>query len=316
VLKALAQAGIELGGVVDRSEAALADPRVTAPKHQSVESLFATGPIDLVCITTNGPSHAALAIQAMELGAKRVMVEKPMACSPAECDRMRSAAKQHGVRLAVDHPRRYTEAYRWVRERVLSGSWGRPRAIWIQRPGIGLGCLATHSFDLARYLTGREAHRVTAWVDPPLTKNPRGDQFVDPGGLVILEMQDDLRAVIAQIEDGAGPMSVELDLTAARVRVDEQSGVEVIARDLSVKKGPDKPAAYATETRPMKRDLTAEIALLLAELAGDGTLDSDGEQGTISIELLVAAHVSHREGNRPVALPLSPEQREIWLPVT
>jgi len=43
--------------------------------------------------------------------------------------------------------------------------------------------------------------------------------------------------VIAQIEDGAGPMSVEIDLTAARVRIDEKWGeAEVIERDLAVER--------------------------------------------------------------------------------
>ena len=37
---------------------------------------------------------------------------------------------------------------------------------------------------------------------------------------------------------------------------------------------------------------------------------------TLLFALLVAANLSHREGNVPIALPLGSEHREIWLPVT
>jgi predicted dehydrogenase len=323
VLQALAKLeGVELVGVVDRRQTALAEVPEGVGRHPDLASLFDAGTADLVCIATNGPSHAELAVEAMARGARFLMVEKPMACSLAECDRMRDTALARGARLAVDHPRRYTTVYRWVRQNVLAGRWGEPRAMWIQRPGIGLGCLGTHSFDLARFVTGLEARRVTAWVDEPLGPNPRGEDFVDPGGLVVLEMERGLRAVVAQVEDGSGPMSVELDLTAARLRIDEKSGeVELIERDLSVKKGPDRPAAYQKTLGPegltAVRDLEHEIRLLLADLVGGGAIDADIEHGTRSIEILVAAHLSQRAGNQPIALPLSdPEQRKVWLPVT
>ena len=317
-------ARLELAVVVDRSETALAYDRLPAgtARLTSTEKLWSRGDVGLVCLATNGPSHAALAGEAMAAGARYLMVEKPMACSVAECEQMLAQAAKAGTRLAVDHVRRHAPAYIWLRERIASGAWGQVRAIWMQRPGIGLGCNAVHSFDTVRFLTGREVRRVTAWVDAPVGRNPRGPDFVDPGGLVVLDMGPDLRAVVAQIEDGAGPTAVEIDLTAARIRLDEQSGaIEIIQRDLSVAPGPGRPAAYERVEVPVglsaRTDMLLMIQGCLTELLSDGPLGGDGSSGLATVEILVAAHLSHRRGNTPIEVPLtSPSDRKEWLPVT
>jgi len=315
---------VELAAVVDRSEQALAYDKLPSntARVQSTDKLWSAGGIDLVCVATNGPSHAALAAEAIAGGARYLMVEKPMACSVAECEQIIAEATKAGTRLAVDHVRRHAPAYIWLRQRIASGDWGQARAIWMQRPGIGLGCNAVHSFDTVRFLTGREVRRVTAWVDEPIGKNPRGPDFVDPGGLVVLDMGRDLRAVVAQIEDGSGPTAVEIDMTAARIRLDEQSGaIEIIERDLSVKPGPGRPAAYAGVEAPAglsaKTDMLLMIQGCLADLLGEAPVASDGAQGQATVEILVAAHLSQRRGNVPIDVPLtSLSDRKEWLPVT
>lgn len=309
--------------VVDNNPEALADPRlpIAARRHTSLEAAAESGPLGLVCIATNGPTHASLALAAMEAGASHLLVEKPMACSLPECDSIAAAATRTNCVVAVDHPRRTTPVYRWVAERIASGQWGALRAMWVQRPGIGLGCLATHSYDLVRLLSGAEIERVTGWVDPERGANPRGPSFHDPGGLAVLELSDGSRATVAQIEDGAGPMSIEVLTTLSRVRVEERDGsVDVIVKDAAVKKGPDQPARFEQVEIPealrSKRVLRTEIQWLLEGLI-HGHPAATIADGHASVEALVAVHLSHARGNAPVALPLhSDPGRDLWLPVT
>ena len=315
---------LELAAVVDRLEAALAYDKLppTTARVKSTADMWSTGGIELVCVATNGPSHAPLASEAIAQGARYLLLEKPMACSAAECDQIVEQASRAGTRVAVDHVRRYAPVYRWLRDRIASGDWGRVRTIWMQRPGIGLGCNAVHSFDTVRFLTGRQARRVTAWVDEPIGKNPRGEQFIDPGGLVVIELGSDVRAIVAQIEDGAGPTAVEIDMTAARIRLYEQSGaIEIVERDLSVKPGPGRPAAYKRSEPPAglsaKTDMLSMIEGCLADLMGDGPVESDAAEGLATVEILVAAHLSQRRGNVPILVPLkNPTDRKEWLSVT
>lgn len=317
--------GVRLEAIVDRRESSLDafDLPATVARYTSAESFWRAGGSELVCIATNGPSHAPLAVEAMEVGATHVLVEKPMATSVADCDRMIEEARNHGVRLSIDQSRRHDRFYRWLRTTIRSGDLGRPRALWVQRPGIGLGCLATHSFDLVEFLLDAQTKKVTAWVDEPKGHNPRGQQFVDPGGLVVMEFGPELRGVVTQIEDGAGPMSVEIDLTGGRVRIDETSGeVEIIRRDLSVKPGPGRPPRFDKMSLPVGIDARINmfdmLQGVLEELVGeDLPMECDAKWGRRAVEILVASHISSRRGSIPVELPLvSTEEQALCLPVT
>jgi predicted dehydrogenase len=325
VLEALsALENVQVAAIVDRRDEALASPKIPTAtvRCRSLDQLWAVGAIDLVCIATNGPSHAPLAIEAMNQGVRHLMIAKPMACSLAECNQILELAARTGTRVAVDHIRRHAPVYVWLRQRILSGDWGSVRCIWTQRPGIGLGCLATHSFDAVRFLTGLEARRVTGWIDEPIGKNPRGGEFVDPGGLVVMELGHHVRAVVSQIEDGAGPASIEIDLTGGRVRLDEKSGeIEVVERDLSVIPGPGRPAVYRRAELPAgltaKVDMHDGLIAMLSQLLSDQPLNCEGVHGRASVEMLAAAHLSHRSGHVPIAVPNDHEElTQLWLPVT
>lgn len=313
---------LSVGAVVDLSHEVLESLDIEAEKKfTSLTDALESCRIDLACITTNGPSHAKLAIQCMKAGVKHVMVEKPLACSLDESKEMIAVASECGTKLAVDHPRRFSKNYALVQKMISSGELGEFRTIYIQRTGIGLGCLATHSFDLANYLSGLKPLKVTAWVDEPVSNNPRGEQFVDPGGSVILDYGQGRKGFISQIEDGAGPIFVEINFTAGRVHIDEKGDIlEIIQRDLSVLKTPGKGAAYKRILNPDniggKRVLVDEIQWLLEDLVQSARPSSRAEYGYDSIEILIAAYVSHENGNCPVALPLSEEYNSKWLPIT
>jgi predicted dehydrogenase/nucleoside-diphosphate-sugar epimerase len=69
--------------------------------YGSVEELLASG-VDVVHVLTPPAFHAALSIQALEAGV-HVLVEKPMAETPEQCERMMAAASSSGRTLGVVH---------------------------------------------------------------------------------------------------------------------------------------------------------------------------------------------------------------------
>lgn len=146
----------------------------------NVDTMLQESDIDAVDICTSHDSHAPLAIAAAQAG-KHVLVEKPMACSLAECREMVRAAESAGVMLMVAQVQRYSPAYRGIRKVIQSGELGSIRAIrvdamqngpetlrrnnWLldgTRAGGGIVIsVAVHKIDLLRYLIG-EVGRVTA----------------------------------------------------------------------------------------------------------------------------------------------------------
>ena len=315
--------GVELVAAVDRRAEALAAAPLPegVARLQSSDDLLARGDLDLVCIATNGPSHARMALAAMEAGVRYLMIEKPMACSLAECDAIIARARQTATRITVDHVRCYAPAYLWLRDQIAAGRWGKLKTVWMQRPGIGLGCNAVHSFAAISMLAAAPVRRVTGWVDPPIAANPRGAEFVDPGGLAVLEFDGGVRGVVAQLEDGAGPMSADIHLTAGRIRLDERFGtIEIIERDLSVKPGPNRPPVLTRVEPPEGLSANSPLPTMVRGCLEDLLSDrpgADGSDGRASTEVLIATYLSHERGNVPVELPLTgSEALERWLPVT
>lgn len=79
--------------------------------------------LDMVDICTPTPTHAPLAIQAMEAGC-HVLTEKPMALNVNEADEMIKAAKAKGVKLCVTHDMLFGLGAMRMREYLIRGTLG------------------------------------------------------------------------------------------------------------------------------------------------------------------------------------------------
>jgi phthalate 4,5-cis-dihydrodiol dehydrogenase len=108
--------------------------------YDSIEGLCADPDVDAVWIATPNRFHAAHAIIAAERG-KHVVVEKPMAVSMQEAERMIEAAAKHKVKLICGHTQSFLPHIRTMREIILSGAVGRLCAMhvwaytdWMLRP--------------------------------------------------------------------------------------------------------------------------------------------------------------------------------------
>jgi len=78
---------------------------------------------DIVDVCTPPGAHAPVAIEAMEAGS-HVLLEKPMASSLADCDKMIEAAKRNNVKLSVVHNQRFYPPVLKAEELVKSGIVG------------------------------------------------------------------------------------------------------------------------------------------------------------------------------------------------
>jgi phthalate 4,5-cis-dihydrodiol dehydrogenase len=147
------------------------EARYRRKAYSDVEAMCASGEVDAVWVATPNTCHADHTVVATEHG-KHVIVEKPMAVTLDEADRMIDAARRNGVKLVQGHSKIYGPAIRKIREIVRSGRLGPVIQIstwnfndWLQRPrlasevdtSIGGGvCFrqGPHQVDIVRYLGG------------------------------------------------------------------------------------------------------------------------------------------------------------------
>ena len=136
-----------------------------AAAYATPAELFADDRVSLVSVCTPTGSHADIAVEAMRAG-KHVLVEKPIAFEAKDADRMLREADKAGVRLLVAHVLPFFPEFRWLRETITTGRYGRVRAAHFKRVmcpppwlgktgfadvggwGIDLHCHDTHLISL------------------------------------------------------------------------------------------------------------------------------------------------------------------------
>jgi len=116
--------GFEIAALVNRSSVALPDPLSGQTIQPSFEDAVAEHAPDAVSISTYSDSHADYAVMAMEAGA-HVFVEKPLATTVADAQRVVDCAKANNRKLVVGYILRHHPS--WVRlieeARALGGPY-------------------------------------------------------------------------------------------------------------------------------------------------------------------------------------------------
>ena len=165
--------GVRLVAVADHDMAALtaATPGSRLQAFGEPMSMLSEADLDAVVIASPTTSHLPLTLAAIERGIA-VLVEKPLAATPAEADRIAVAASAFGAPpVQVGHVERFNPAVIELARLLETGWLSRVIAISSQRVGpfpdrirdIGVTSdLATHDVDILCAIAGERPSRVSA----------------------------------------------------------------------------------------------------------------------------------------------------------
>jgi phthalate 4,5-cis-dihydrodiol dehydrogenase len=147
--------------------------------YASLSEMLDIATLDAIYIASPTPLHAEHVLQVVAAH-KHVLIEKPMATSLADAERIVSAAEDEGVNMLVGHSHSFDAPIQAMRKIIASGQLGRVRMVntwcftdWIYRPrrpdeldatqGGGVTYRqGAHQFDILRLLCGGMAHSVKA----------------------------------------------------------------------------------------------------------------------------------------------------------
>lgn len=163
-------AGMSLVAVASRHAEAVHAVLPQAQVLPDLDALLALPRLDLVVIATPNQLHLPQALAALESG-RHVVLDKPMALSSAECERLIAAAAMHRRQLSVFHNRRWDSDFLTLRRLIDEDAlgpwldfelrWDRYRPTvpdrWRERPECGGGVLldlGAHLIDQALCLFG------------------------------------------------------------------------------------------------------------------------------------------------------------------
>lgn len=161
------------------------DPATVAAMTQAhgapgreLADVLADPAIDCVSIATPAETHAQIALAALDSG-KHVFVEKPLALTTEDCDRMIAAADEAGRVLMVGHLLQYHPIFVAFAQHVRDGLIGELRYVYSNRMSLGkfrteenvLWSFAPHDISMVLTVAGAEPIRVEA----------QGAAYVTPG---------------------------------------------------------------------------------------------------------------------------------------
>ena len=148
---AAAHPAVRFIAVSDESEAAASKLAAAIGAHAystDNDDIISRPEVDAVIVSTSEGEHVAPILKAIELG-KRVLVEKPLALTLADADRLVRAVEKSGADVRVGYSRRYKDRYLIAKEQIIQGRVGKP---------VGGAARLFNSRSQALAMLGRDPH--------------------------------------------------------------------------------------------------------------------------------------------------------------
>ena len=267
----------------------------------SYEAMLADRRVEAVINTTPNSVHLETTRAAAHAG-KHVFLDKPIANTVADARALTACCRSAGVVLALGYQRRRESHFRWVRQQIDAGEFGRMvnaeanisrdrlgkidltswRYTAEGMPGGVMLQIGIHYTDVLEYLMG-----------PIRAVSARSAQLVLPGD------NPDVASLILEHENGA--LST---LNASYASAAEYYVMNIYGKEASAHYDVDHGLRFvkrgARGARQVSCAASDPIASELAEFAGavrgQGEPEMDGEKGTTSLAVVLAGIKSAREG--------------------
>ncbi len=227
--------GVRLGAISrrDPERGARQAAQLGCRFHADPLALIRDPEVEAVVLVVPPTLNARLAVATAEAG-KAMLIEKPLAVTLAECRTIAAAVARRGTTAMVAHTLRFNAVVQKLRAMLpaagalhaalFSQRFEPSELPWIDRPlEAGGGIIlhtGVHSFDLLRYLSGREAVRVQASASSIVTRATE-DNFA-----VVVEMDDAMIAAVAGSRATAGRSGhIELAARGAQLVGDHVHGL-------------------------------------------------------------------------------------------
>jgi len=305
--------------VADLDESRLRHMKVLYPTVETTKDygdIVSDPDIDVVAVATPVHTHYKLASEALS-AQKHVFVEKPIAASVAEAERLIVLAEKHERKLMVGHSFLYTGAVRKMKEIIDSGELGEIYYINSQRLNLGLfqqdinviWDLAPHDVSIILHLLGREPRSVSAV----------GASHVNPAvediAVLTLQFSDDLVAFVQS--SWLDPDKIRKMTVVGSKKMMVYDDVQPAEKIRIYDKGVEKPKHYDTyaefaysykygDTLIPKIEgtepLRTQLSHLIECIRDDKTPLSDGKSGLHVVKILEAAQKSLDQGNNRVPI--------------
>ena len=283
-----------------------------ATGYTDYRRMLAEERLDILAVATSDNRHADIAVAGAEAGVRGLFVEKPLATSLEDADRIIAACEANGAALTTDHTWRWDPLYHRVRDAVHAGDIGTLSTIvaTLTGPRAMLFRNGTHTIDGICFFAESEPTRVFGRLEDGFD---HWDRYRGDGGHLpenepfangYVEFANGVRAHYCSDKRGVSDSSYVLYGEKGRIVLTPWGGhqdrtAELLTTDASGEtvRRTLVPGQY------LVRNLMAAYEELvgLMENGGDGT--SSGREARKTVQIMVGFLESHRQGSRLIEAP-------------
>jgi predicted dehydrogenase len=281
--------------------------------------------VDGALIATPNDTHGDVALACLEAGVA-VLVEKPLATSAAEGERIVRAGEERNVVVAVGYPTRFYDNVRLMRELLDEGYFG-PVLRFLFQFGTRGGWSPVSGYTLDRAAAGggvlvvSGAHfldRLLYWFGPPDEVSLEEDALDGP----------EANATATFRYTSAAPPFSGVARFSKTVDLPPGFAMEAGAGTVTVREGPDAEIRFRPRRSPgvesavRRRDPAPKLTQLLAVRAqledfiraarGRGAPSVPGRDGLASLRLLEALYANRRPMRREWYGPRREVESSLW----
>ena len=296
----------------------------TYKKYINYKEMLEKEKPELVAIATESGKHAQIALDCLDAGAN-VIIEKPIALSLEDADKIIEKSKEKGLVVCANHQNRFNKSIQKIRQAVEKGQFGKMlygtahirwnrgpdyysqaqwRGTWKQDGGVLMNqCI--HNIDLLRWMLGDEVEEVQAYTDNINHEYIQAEDL----GLAIVKFKNGSYGIIEGTTN-VYPKNLEETLYLFGQKGTVKAGgksVNIIEKWIfqddkddpeEVKKNNSEMPenVYGFGHTPLYKDVINAIQTHTKPLV-------DAEAGRRALELVLAIYKSSAEG-KPVKLPL------------
>jgi predicted dehydrogenase len=252
--------------------------------------------LDIVSVCTYPVPHRDMVVAAAESGVKAIFCEKSMAVTLRQADEMIDVCEKHGVRLSINHGRRWDWQYRKIKELLDQKTIGDLVGVSLNYTA-GLANNGTHYFDVLRYFGGEVEWAIGRLQDP---------NALDPKGNGLFHFRSGIDAVVNGISGSNARYLFELIGSAGRIAVTNERGPSFeLLMDGKELPFPEVPEDQKLNTFGSGRCvIPGSVEAIVESLDKDEDTVSTGLDGRSALEMVISFHQSESRGNARVNFPL------------
>lgn len=252
--------------------------------------------LDIVSVCTYPVPHRDMVVAAAESGVKAIFCEKSMAVTLRQADEMIDVCEKHGVRLSINHGRRWDWQYRQIKKLLDQKAIGALIGMSLNYTA-GLANNGTHYFDMLRYFGGEVEWAMGRLQDP---------DTLDPKGSGIFHLKNGIDCVVNGISGSNSRYLFELIGSSGRIAVTNGRGPEFKLYIEGEKQiFPEVPPGQGLNTFGSGRCvIPGSIEAIVESLDKLEDTASTGRDGRAALEMVISFHQSESRGNTRVNFPL------------